>query len=265
MFDELYLKRRPVHGLLKTLFLCRRGDLFQTKILVWNKSFMSFMFVSHPDLLFLLVTGFSLWNAGPLWYLVLVLLLTCFSSSLPTWWMPFLPSTVILSSDLPLYSPAASHFVYLLYLLVYNKHQATSLLPHRACDCAIDRLPGTTPPRSRLYIHSLNLNVKLWTHTSRNPWLLESYDSLFFTCWHWLLFCWWKAWQTSTLYWLQKIWRHHNQEPVSAPAHLVFRLLQGTSIYTKLDLCKPTTLCVSAKDTSVRQCLAPLQVIMNTL
>lgn len=34
---------------------------------------------------------------------------------------------------------------------VFNKTQATSLPPHRLYDCAINLLPGTTPPRGRLY------------------------------------------------------------------------------------------------------------------
>ncbi|KAL0180316.1 hypothetical protein M9458_025758, partial [Cirrhinus mrigala] len=34
---------------------------------------------------------------------------------------------------------------------VFNKTRATSLPPHRPYDCAIDLLPGTTPPRGRLY------------------------------------------------------------------------------------------------------------------
>ncbi|TKS65685.1 Retrovirus-related Pol polyprotein [Collichthys lucidus] len=34
---------------------------------------------------------------------------------------------------------------------VFNKAKATSLPPHRPYDCAIDLLPGTAPPRGRLY------------------------------------------------------------------------------------------------------------------
>jgi len=34
---------------------------------------------------------------------------------------------------------------------VFNKHLATSLPPHRPYDCAIDLMPGTFPPRGRLY------------------------------------------------------------------------------------------------------------------
>uniref|UniRef100_A0A4W5NN01 ribonuclease H n=1 Tax=Hucho hucho TaxID=62062 RepID=A0A4W5NN01_9TELE len=36
-------------------------------------------------------------------------------------------------------------------LEVFSKARATSLPPHRPYDCAIDLLPGTTPPRGRLY------------------------------------------------------------------------------------------------------------------
>uniref|UniRef100_A0A8C4DQ98 ribonuclease H n=1 Tax=Dicentrarchus labrax TaxID=13489 RepID=A0A8C4DQ98_DICLA len=34
---------------------------------------------------------------------------------------------------------------------VFNKAKATSLPPHRPYDCAIDLLPGTSPPKGRLY------------------------------------------------------------------------------------------------------------------
>lgn len=34
---------------------------------------------------------------------------------------------------------------------VFNKTKATSLPPHRPYDCAIDLMPGTVPPKSRLY------------------------------------------------------------------------------------------------------------------
>ena len=34
---------------------------------------------------------------------------------------------------------------------VFNKSKATSLPPHRPYDCAIDLLPGTSPPKGRLY------------------------------------------------------------------------------------------------------------------
>ncbi len=34
---------------------------------------------------------------------------------------------------------------------VFSKAKATSLPPHRPYDCAIDLLPGTSPPRGRLY------------------------------------------------------------------------------------------------------------------
>ena len=41
--------------------------------------------------------------------------------------------------------------VYLDLKEVFNKARATSLPPHRPYDCAIDILPGTSPPRGRLF------------------------------------------------------------------------------------------------------------------
>lgn len=38
---------------------------------------------------------------------------------------------------------------------VFNKKRATSLPPHRPFDCAIDLLPGTSPPRGRIFSLSL--------------------------------------------------------------------------------------------------------------
>ncbi|KAI7799367.1 hypothetical protein IRJ41_001167, partial [Triplophysa rosa] len=34
---------------------------------------------------------------------------------------------------------------------VFNKSRATSLPPHHPYDCVIDLLPGTSPPKGRLY------------------------------------------------------------------------------------------------------------------
>ena len=34
---------------------------------------------------------------------------------------------------------------------VFNKTRASSLPPHRPYDCAIDLLPGTSPPRGRIF------------------------------------------------------------------------------------------------------------------
>ncbi len=40
---------------------------------------------------------------------------------------------------------------YLDLRLIFNRSRATSLPPHRPFDCAIDLLPGTSPPRGRLF------------------------------------------------------------------------------------------------------------------
>ncbi len=40
---------------------------------------------------------------------------------------------------------------YLDLRLVFSRSRATSLPPHRPFDCAIDLLPGTSPPRGRLF------------------------------------------------------------------------------------------------------------------
>lgn len=37
------------------------------------------------------------------------------------------------------------------YLDVFSKAKASGLPPHRDYDCAIDLLPGTTPPRGKMY------------------------------------------------------------------------------------------------------------------
>lgn len=49
---------------------------------------------------------------------------------------------------------------------VFRRSRATSLPPHRPYDCSIDLLPGTMPPRGRLYIPCLRLNVRLWRSIS---------------------------------------------------------------------------------------------------
>lgn len=45
--------------------------------------------------------------------------------------------------------------VYLDLKEVFNKARATSLPPHRPYDCAIELLPGTAPPKGRLYSLSI--------------------------------------------------------------------------------------------------------------
>lgn len=40
---------------------------------------------------------------------------------------------------------------YAAYSKVISKAKATKLPPHRPCDCTIELLPGTTPPRCRVY------------------------------------------------------------------------------------------------------------------
>lgn len=59
---------------------------------------------------------------------------------------PLLPS---LDSDFPDLSKVPS--CYLDLKEVFNKSRATALPPHRPYDCCIDLLPGTMPPRGRLY------------------------------------------------------------------------------------------------------------------
>ena len=56
---------------------------------------------------------------------------------------------VSLDSDFPDLSRVPS--CYLDLKEVFNKTRATSLPPHRPYDCAIDLLPGSSPPRGRLY------------------------------------------------------------------------------------------------------------------
>ena len=63
--------------------------------------------------------------------------------------------------QLPVLQPASSHTdfpdlsgvpaCYLDLKEVFNKARATSLPPHWPYDCAIDLLPGSSPPRGRLY------------------------------------------------------------------------------------------------------------------
>ncbi len=38
---------------------------------------------------------------------------------------------------------------------MFSKSRAASLPPHRPYDCAIDLLPGTSPPKGRLYLLSV--------------------------------------------------------------------------------------------------------------
>ncbi len=51
---------------------------------------------------------------------------------------------------------------------VFSKSRATSLPPHRPYDCAIDLLPGTSPPKGRLYSLSCP-EERPWTSILENP------------------------------------------------------------------------------------------------
>ena len=59
------------------------------------------------------------------------------------------PRTASVDSDFPDLSGVPP--CYLDLKEVFNKTRATSLPPHRPYDCAIDLLPGSSPPRGRLY------------------------------------------------------------------------------------------------------------------
>ena len=69
---------------------------------------------------------------------------TCLQSAARKWSAPSAPARA--SPDL---SSVPPEYHYLGE--VFNKSRATSLPPHRAYDCAIDLLAGTTPPRGRLF------------------------------------------------------------------------------------------------------------------
>lgn len=49
---------------------------------------------------------------------------------------------------------------------VFSKARATSLPPHRPYDCAIDLLPGSTPPKGRLYFLSAPEREAMETYIS---------------------------------------------------------------------------------------------------
>ena len=68
----------------------------------------------------------------------------CLRLALPS--LEHLPPGLSTASDLSAV-PAEYHD----QLKVFSKACAKSLPPHRPYDCAIDLLPGTTPPRGQLY------------------------------------------------------------------------------------------------------------------
>lgn len=76
-------------------------------------------------------------------------------------WSPSCHSTCLLAASVPCSVPISGRETYPNLAKVpavyhdlreaFNKHRATSLPPHRPYDCAINLLPGTVPPRGRLY------------------------------------------------------------------------------------------------------------------
>lgn len=51
--------------------------------------------------------------------------------------------------------------MYYPYQEVFSKRRATTLSPHRPYDCAIDLIPGTIPPRGRIFHYPLQ-SGQLW-------------------------------------------------------------------------------------------------------
>ena len=74
-------------------------------------------------------------------------------------WSPSCHLRCLQQASLPRHSPSLSSSPdlsrvppeYHDFCLVFSKAKATSLPPHRPYDCAIDLLPGTSPPKGRLY------------------------------------------------------------------------------------------------------------------
>lgn len=49
--------------------------------------------------------------------------------------------------------------IYLDLAVAFSRIKASNLPPHRSSDCSIDLLPGATPPKSRISLCSLSLNL----------------------------------------------------------------------------------------------------------
>ncbi len=119
---------------------------------------------------------------------------------------------------------------------VFSKSRAASLPPHRPYDCAIELVPGMSPPKGRLY--SLFCSGK-GGHGEIYFWFSDSrvHPPLFFSSGGRIFFCREEGWFSATLYWLPGLEQHHGKEYLSLPLmSSAFERLQGASIFTKLDL-----------------------------
>ena len=160
-------------------------------------------------------------------------------------WSPSCHLRCLQQASLPLHSPSPSSSPdlsrvppeYHDFCLVFSKAKATSLPPHRPYDCAIDLLPGTSPPKGRLYSLSEPERKAMETYIndslaaglirpSSSPagagfFFVEKKDKTLRPCIDY------RGLNDITI-------KNRYPLPLISSA---FELLQGATIFTKLDLC----------------------------
>ncbi len=126
--------------------------------------------------------------------------------------------------------------VYLDLKEVFSKARATSLPPHRPYDCTIDLLPGASPPKGRLYLLSgpemeavtKYIQSSLVTGIIRPSSSPAGAGFLFVDKKD-------KTLRPYIAYWVLNDIMNKNRHPLPLISS-AFKLLQGVSIFTKLDL-----------------------------
>ncbi len=110
---------------------------------------------------------------------------------------------------------------------VFTMSLAMSLPSHRPYVCAIDLLPGTSPPKGRLYSLSgpereaMDKYIKESLNAGPHP-------SLFLTCWRWVLLH-KEGWLPAALHWLLgSKWHHHKKWVSSASDFICFWIVTGS-------------------------------------
>lgn len=106
----------------------------------------------------------------------------------------YLPQTVLASTSVESPDSLVTTVIpkeYLEFKEVFSKTKASGLPPHRPYNCAIDLLPGTTPPHIYLLFNPPLIPCRTTSYGGINAGCTPSgiYPSIYLPCFSWIFFC----------------------------------------------------------------------------